>query len=537
MYNLNKIIILYKNLNFINGGIMNFIEYKDKVRACWLGKNIGGSLGTPFESQRGTFEVDYYTHDTSTGALPNDDLDLQLVWLNAAEKYGKNLDSEILGEYWISYVVAAFSEYGTGKNNMSRGLRPPLSGWYNNPLKNSCGCFIRSEIWACLAPGHPEIAVQYAYEDGICDHSEDGLYAEIFCAALQSAAFAECDTRKLMDIGLSYIPEDCLVTLAVKTAIDCYDSGISWKEARKRMMFEVPGGFGAVWDDRTEFLDEPRGELGVNAPNNIGLTMIGWLYGEGDFSKSICTAVSCGEDADCTGATLGALLGIIAGTETIPQKWIDPIGDEIKTICVDLTKVEKLKTPKTITEFTDRICNLMPTFMSEYIDLQGEDGVMIKMSEGDELLDMGEYKGRVGTSVKINYRFRDKLKLHPFGVKCTSVPFDITFDYVDGISIYAGVEKKMKLHIENNLVMQQWLTVKWHVPEDWIVSPGKETTVNLMQRHGITSLTDVEYSITPYALDKGSFEVILEVKSNGRLSTMYIPVTLFVGPELNHWGQ
>ena len=118
---------------------MNFKEYKDKVRACWLGKNIGGSLGAPFECKRGTFDVEYYTHDLSEGALPNDDLDLQLVWLNAAEKYGKNLDSEILGEYWLSYVVASVSEYGMGKNNMAMGIRPPLSGLDNITYK--CGIF------------------------------------------------------------------------------------------------------------------------------------------------------------------------------------------------------------------------------------------------------------------------------------------------------------------------------------------------------------------------------------------------------------
>ena len=43
---------------------------------------------------------------------------------------------------------------------------PPLSGSFNNRFyKNGMGCPIRSEIWACLAPGHPEIATKYAYED------------------------------------------------------------------------------------------------------------------------------------------------------------------------------------------------------------------------------------------------------------------------------------------------------------------------------------------------------------------------------------
>ena len=121
---------------------LTFNEYRDKVRACWLGKNIGGTLGAPFECIRGVYDISYYTHDLSLGVLPNDDLDLQLVWLNAAEEYGKNVNAEILGEYWISYVTADWSEYGAGKNNMRYGLMPPISGWYKNHNKDSCGCFI-----------------------------------------------------------------------------------------------------------------------------------------------------------------------------------------------------------------------------------------------------------------------------------------------------------------------------------------------------------------------------------------------------------
>ena len=153
---------------------LNFKTYRDKVQACWLGKNVGGTLGAPFECIRGVYDLEYYTHDLSQGVLPNDDLDLQLVWLNAAEQYGKKVNAEVLGEHWLSYITADISEYGTGKNNMAFGICPPLSGWYHNHNKDSCGAFIRSEIWACLAPGHPEIAVKYAREDAIVDHADEG---------------------------------------------------------------------------------------------------------------------------------------------------------------------------------------------------------------------------------------------------------------------------------------------------------------------------------------------------------------------------
>ena len=150
-------------------------EYRDKVRCCWLGKNIGGTLGAPFEAYREAHDLTFYTHDLSKGVLPNDDLDLQLAWLCAAERYGKAVDAKILAEYWVSAIVPNWAEYGVGKTNLRFGLEPPVSGGFHNAFKDSNGAWIRSELWACLAPGHPEIAVRYAYEDAVCDHADEGM--------------------------------------------------------------------------------------------------------------------------------------------------------------------------------------------------------------------------------------------------------------------------------------------------------------------------------------------------------------------------
>lgn len=56
--------------------------------------------------------------------------------------------------------------------------------------------------------------------------------------------------------------------------------------------------------------------------------MLGLLAGEGDFGKSLCIAVNCGNDTDCTGATLGALLGILY-PDGIDEKWTKPIGNKL----------------------------------------------------------------------------------------------------------------------------------------------------------------------------------------------------------------
>lgn len=277
---------------------LKFEQYKDKVMGCWAGKNIGGVLGAPFEGLRQINDIDFYTQDLSMGPPPNDDLDLQIVWLAAVERYGRSVDAAILGEYWLSFIIPNWVEYGMGKANMRAGLQPPLSGVADNTYKDSCGCYIRSEIWACLAPGHPEIAARYAYEDAIVDHAGEGMYGEIFFAALQSAAFVEGNTRKLIDIGLSYIPEDSITTSVIKKAIECYDNGLSLREARKEIHNTAPGTFGIQGVKLSEInaLDNEGLEVGApgfDAPENVAFTIAGWLYGNEDRPYALIKPATC----------------------------------------------------------------------------------------------------------------------------------------------------------------------------------------------------------------------------------------------------
>ena len=78
-------------------------EYlRDRIYACWLGKNIGGTMGTPYEGQRQLMDIHGFASEPGA-PLPNDDLDLQLVWLRAVNEQGPDaITSKVLGEYWIS---------------------------------------------------------------------------------------------------------------------------------------------------------------------------------------------------------------------------------------------------------------------------------------------------------------------------------------------------------------------------------------------------------------------------------------------------
>ena len=107
---------------------LNANDYRNKVLGCWLGKNIGGTVGSPFEWKRQINDISFYVQENLNGQpMPNDDLDIQLLWLCALEERGLDVTAQRLADYWCLYVTPHWAEYGTGKINMRQGLLPPRS--------------------------------------------------------------------------------------------------------------------------------------------------------------------------------------------------------------------------------------------------------------------------------------------------------------------------------------------------------------------------------------------------------------------------
>lgn len=506
---------------------MEFKEYWNKVAGCWAGKNAGGVLGAPFEGIRQVNNVDFYTQDLSAGPPPNDDLDLQIVWLSAVERYGKNVNAAILGDYWLSYVLPNWVEYGMGKANLRNGILPPMSGYIDNIYRNSCGCFIRSELWACLAPGHPEIATKYAYEDGIVDHAEEGVYGEIFCAAMQSAAFVEMDPWALISIGLSYIPTDCAVAKCVNEACSCYREGVPFLDARKRVHKITPGTFG-IQNLSKRALEEITcreayevGKPGFDAPENIGFIILGMLYGEGDFGKSLCMAVNCGEDTDCTAATLGALYGIMNGINGIPPKWLEPIDDKIETLCINKTE-GGIWIPKSVTELTNRVVQQVPAFLgTEYchIDQKGTYQLICKANKelwADPFYGYMQHTNGGGKDQK--FTAEQLCKLSPFVVKYEFPAFWMTVDYLGAPFFHKGVNRKFKITVWNCMEMheQQWIVIKLYLPQN--VSCKGARTVKLPLNNLWGHNAEKEFEICTELYDEEKLELLVDVSLNGRHS-------------------
>lgn len=500
--------------------ILNLNDYRQKVLGCWMGKNIGGTIGAPFEWKRQVNDVSFYTQELGGNPLPNDDLDIQLLWLVALEERGIALDAHTLAEYWCLYVTPHWSEYGTAKINMRAGIPPALSGTRHNPYKDSCGAFIRSEIWACICPGNPALAARYAYEDAILDHGDgEGTYAEVFCAALEAAAFVESDLRKLIDIGLSYIPADCATAQATRTAISCHERGLDWKAARDEVLAQHRGGAFFGWVDSVAKADREKGfhtgRRGFDVPSNIGLLVVALLTGGTDFGKVVCTATNCGEDTDCTAATAGAIFGIIHGIAGIPQRWIDPIGRSIKTACLNLGELGFFgnQLPQSVDELTDRterICRqvlLRHKGLVQLDDVRPSDG-----AKPDSAKLMCPDQGATLFSAMRGTR-------HVFDF------FTVEVDYGSDAGLRDGQAKRIRLRIRNTYKTQANLTVRWYAPANLRIGPASEGAVLSFPRHLGTPI-EIDFTVSAERLDRALTRAVIEITAEGRPLAMLVPVTL-----------
>jgi ADP-ribosylglycohydrolase len=309
-------------------------ELSRRMMGCWLGKAVGGTLGMPYEGVRETVALTYYD-PVPTEMLPNDDLDAQVVYAYLLDQMDRpRVDRHVLSKAW-DHIGMSADEYGICKRNLKLGLVPPMTGSYDNPFTAGMGAAIRTEIWACLAPGQPDVAAAYAYEDACMDHANEGIHAAIFVAVLQSLAFVESNTDKLLDAALDYLPADSQVRLAVVDTRRWWDETRDWAIVQRRL------------SDR--YMNDNFTDVVIN----IAYVVLGWLAGEGKFGPSICAAVNGGQDTDCTGATLGALLGIL-NPEGIDESWLAPIGREL----VLSPSVSGVKHPPTLDGFTDQVMSL-----------------------------------------------------------------------------------------------------------------------------------------------------------------------------------
>jgi ADP-ribosylglycohydrolase len=290
---------------------ISYERYLDQIMGGWIGKSMGGAIGARFEGNKGWIEIN---PDEMFPAKmpPNDDLDLQVLWLKVLEEKGAALDSDDLAAAWLEGCWYPFNEYGIFRRNWRLGIHPPMSGKFTNQFwETGEGCPIRAEIWGYVFPGAPDLAAKYAEMDGTLDHSEQSVGAEMMLAAMSSMAFFVPDVRRLASMFIHYLPAGSPIDRLTRAAFQAYDEGLSLRDARDRLM--ALAGIPEACDSQI----------------NVPFTFLGLLYGGNDLQEVMLSALKCGYDTDCTLASAAALVGQIMGASRIPEALKAPVGDEL----------------------------------------------------------------------------------------------------------------------------------------------------------------------------------------------------------------
>ncbi|TET07973.1 ADP-ribosylglycohydrolase family protein, partial [Candidatus Aerophobetes bacterium] len=303
------------------------------------------------------------------------------------------------------------------------------------------------------------------------------------------------DKEKLLEIGLSFIPQDCKTARAIKDAIRVYKEEMNWREARNFV------------------LRNSYSPIAQYSPVNLGFQTIGFLYGK-DFGDAICKAVNCGYDTDCTGASLGALLGIILGKDGLPDKWIKPLSDKIATNS-SWGGIVKVREPKNLNELTKRVCRIGKKVFSLY----GEENA----------------RGKKTLSVKVDLSFRPDENIKKLWyLSPTKVDFDLytllaSVDYLDNPVVQLGISKDFRVTLRNPRVAALEVEVLIKPPEGWKVEPRiKKITIG----PGAESICNFSIRVDDIRALNTSNQASLCVSVKGRAQLEQIPL-VFIGA--NRW--
>ena len=294
---------------------IDYQTYYDRILGGWIGKSLGGIIGAPYECHKQFTPVG--KEDLWPSQLyPNDDLDIQVVWLEALQEIGITPTARQLAEFWHKRCFYTCCEYGVFIDNLEHGIYPPLTGTWNNDFFNSSeGCPIRSEIWGFIAPGNPGLAMKYAGNDGSLDHGRISIELEQFLSAAASEAFFADDPVQLFERVCGLVPED---------------------NAGRKLFYGVRDLCEKYRDEYELWLNIVRkyGDAdGTKALINNAFAMMALIRGGNDFKEIMRLCVQIGWDVDCSCATAGVIWGAIHGSKAFPQDFTGKMGKNLICAC------------------------------------------------------------------------------------------------------------------------------------------------------------------------------------------------------------
>jgi hypothetical protein len=348
---------------------LDWDTYLDKVQGAWMGKMIGVTFGQPWEFQYQDtpigfditdwtlsstrmkdyraraenkpdqedwdpitreadnqkivilhkFIIDSEKEHPSFGAPDNDDIYINLLFLYCLRKYGIDVDPVTVAHEWDAKIRQVWHANKAGLDNIRKGILPPDSG---NPRYNlhadDIDFQIEADIFGMIAPGMPQVSNRYGERMGHIMNYGDGVYGGMFIAAMYTQAFFAKDIREVVENGLRAIPPKSLYSQLIRDVIRWHDENPNnWLKTWHLVQ--------AKWGEVDHCPDGYKQPFNIDAKLNGGYVVMGLLYGNGDWYKTMNYATRAGQDADCNPANAAGILGTLIGAHAIPAEYRAPL--------------------------------------------------------------------------------------------------------------------------------------------------------------------------------------------------------------------
>lgn len=325
---------------------------RGRIKGAWLGRICGCLLGKPIEGirldelvpllketnnypmhryilaselsdrlcERYTFELrDKCYPDTIERAPSDDDTNYLIIAKLLLDRYGRAFTPADVAAVWLDVQSknAYFTAERIAYRNFMNGYLPPESAQYKNPYREWIGAQIRGDYFGYINPGDPKTAAEMAFRDASISHVKNGIYGEMFAAAMLAKAAVCGDAEEVIRAGLGEIPPDSRLYEQVTRVLESHRAGHSFDETVQTLIL-------SQYDDKI-------GHHWCHTIPNAMIVTAALLYGSLDYGKTICLAVQSGFDTDCNGATAGSVVGMMIGAARIPAEWTTPVNGKLDT--------------------------------------------------------------------------------------------------------------------------------------------------------------------------------------------------------------
>jgi ADP-ribosylglycohydrolase len=358
-------------------------ELVERLHGAWTGRAVGCALGKPVEligvrdpngratikrylTGRNDWPLSNYFSGIDVGdgielwcpastreriayMEPDDDIHYSLAGLAIIEQHGPDFTWSDVAQWWMSHIPVSdicTAEAQALLNWMNRTARWGSDGGarsaataafcrrFRNPYREWIGAQIRSDGWAWVCAGKPELAAEFAYRDACWTHERNGIYGAMFFAAMQAAAFVVHDAAQLVEIGLSEIPSEARLAVVIRRTLDVCAASKDWESA-----------IGEI-EKLADELSPPQ-MSGVHTINNAAICVAALVFGEMDTLRTPAIAVMAGKDTDCNGASVGSIVGAISGRAAFDATLASQLHDTIRPNIIGFSEI-------TMTELAQR---------------------------------------------------------------------------------------------------------------------------------------------------------------------------------------